>query len=307
MKIKGKKHKLEKYYEKMRSIFVFLATIILAFLITFSTLTDELDEAFEEIESTEVSTPAKKEEPAELTPQNEKKASLLKAQVSYIDGEVRRRQREEPDWQPVVVHAEVESAEKVRTLADSRAEILLDQEKAIRLAPKTTVDLLKLFKEEEQNIATAINVDEGSVWANIARMDEGVNLSINSKLTAAAVRGTVFSVTVAHNAATEIKVYRGQVEVYNPFPKDTSKGTGVNKVKPPHEVAGPKEVPGPKVVSLEEWSKIILNANQSLSIAPGEKKPTVTTFSQTDPAEQSDWIKWNQMRDKLFESIRKKQ
>ncbi len=278
---------------------------------------DDLDDFFDDMETIETTTPepgageldkpAAKTEAQKAEPAGSGTGKVApKAQVSYVEGEVNRKKYEAPDWVPVKENTKVESREKIRTMVKSRAEIMLDQEKVVRLAPKTTVDLLKLYKEEERKIATEINIDEGRVWANIAKLEDNMNLSLNSKLTVAAVRGTVFSFEVSDTAVTQIKVYRGQLEVYNPFPPASSQSGGAYEVKAPHEVKGPAQVAGPKEVSIEEWTRIVINEMQSFSIGPGEKKPTLTRFSLTDPAEQNEWIKWNKLRDKLFESIRKK-
>ena len=65
-------------------------------------------------------------------------------------------------------------------------------------------------------------------------------------------------VRVAEDKSTNIQVFQGAVNVYNPFPpgRPSLPGPGT-QVGPPQEVTGPGEVPGPAAISREEWTSII--------------------------------------------------
>jgi hypothetical protein len=123
----------------------------------------------------------------------------------------------------------------------------------------------------------------------LSALPKNTEFRITSPIATTSVRGTIFRMCVQPNKTTKIRVYKGEVEVYNPISRPY-KG---EKIERPHEVKGPREV------SIREWM-FILKEMEEIVISPDQKQFGITSFSEDDKEEQSDWIKWNKRRDALL-------
>jgi hypothetical protein len=222
-----------------------------------------------------------------LTPEEKK------GLVTYADGQVKKSVTVEETWLNAPVNTEVLSGDRVRTYRESRAELNFAQLDVIRLAPKTTIHISKLYEEnKEKKIQTAINIEEGELWAAVHQVEATTDFDISAPIAAAAITGTVLRMKVGEDTTTQLKVYEGEVKIRNK-PQTLVPQT---RSLVPHEVPGPYQIPGPQEVTVEEWF-FIIQAMQQITI---DKKGTVVSkgdFSNADAEEQSDWVKWNQERD----------
>lgn len=224
------------------------------------------------------------------------KDEAKKGKVTYTDGRVKKKQTDAADWQDAQKDSPVISGDRVRTYTRSRAELELLELDIIRMAPETTIDIVKLYDETKGKVKeTKINIEDGDIWAKIGKKDEKMNFDITTPVAAAAITGTVFRMGVGTDSTTELKVYHGEVQITN-APENTSLQPQYVPGTKPTEISGPHEVPGPREVSMDEWLFIVKNM-QSISIGSDGKVKSVGTFSTTDTDEQTDWVKWNLERD----------
>ena len=100
---------------------------------------------------------------------------------------------------------------------------------------------------------------------------------------------------MAIDKSTQLNVYEGVVEIYNPMQKATGP---ITKIEAPREVKKPGYIEGPKEVSLDEWTYIVKDMQRFTITPSGLKK--VEEFKKDDMDEQSDWIKWNMEMDKRW-------
>ena len=214
--------------------------------------------------------------------------------VTYTDGQVKKSLTIEETWLDAPVNTEILTGDRVRTYRESRAELNLARLDVIRLAPRTTIHVSKLYEEsKEKKIQTAIHLEEGDLWASIHQVEAATEFDISAPIAAAAITGTVLRMKVKEDTTTQLKVYEGEVKIRNRpqalVPQQRSLA--------PHEVPGPYEIPGPREVTVEEWFYII-QAMQQITI---DKKGAVVSrsdFSLEDAEEQSDWVTWNRQRDR---------
>lgn len=212
--------------------------------------------------------------------------------VTYVSGEAQHRPQKDANWDALELKDDVTSGETVQTKRKTRAEIELDAGKLIRLDENTIVDLVKLFQEEDKKKTVTLDVAQGQVWSQIASLGGDEAFKINSPLAGASVRGTVFNFAVEKSKRTTVDVFRGAVEVYNPFPtKKYEPGKGYGERR---EVQGPQQVQGPKEVSLQEWYYIVREM-QRISIAPGQSTFEVEDIKTDDS--DDEWRQWNEERD----------
>ena len=220
--------------------------------------------------------------------------------ITYVKGTAQKKGIKGEDWQGAKENTQLTSGDKVKTLEKTRAEIRLEAGKVIRLDENTTVDLIKLIEESQNKVETDIKIEQGNLWAKVGKLGENTELKVESPIAGASIRGTTFRVEVAVDKSTQLNVYEGVVEVYNPM--QTAKGP-ITRIEAPREVKKPGYIEGPKEVSLDEWSYIVKDMQRFTMTAGGIKK--VEAFKKDDQAEQSDWVKWNMEMDKEMDKRQK--
>ena len=214
--------------------------------------------------------------------------------VTYLRGTAKKQKLQDIHWRSVGEKSRVVGGERVRTLSQSRAELEFLRLDRIRMAPNTTIDILKLYEEtKERRRETNIVLQKGDLWASVAKRSN-LRLKIATPVAAAAITGTSLRMSVADDSSTELKVYRGEVVITNAKDVDAAKARSIE----PHEIEGPHEVPGPHEVSLEEWA-LIVRQMQKVKVGKDGRLVYSGDFSLADADEQSDWVKWNLERDRL--------
>lgn len=223
-----------------------------------------------------------------------------KGKVSLVDGKVQKKLMDEEDWEKdVEENSSVFSRESYRTMKKSRAELELKESDVIRLAPKTTIDIVALYEEIlEGSETTQVKLEEGDVWAQVNSADEDSEFSLDTDISAAAITGTNFRMTRSKSGKTQMKVYHGEVKIANSKEALRTKSPkSVYQFKEKREVTGPREVMGPKEVTLKEWIYVVKNMQQ---ITFDEKGNVVSAgeFKSNDESEKTDWVEWNKRLDR---------
>lgn len=218
-------------------------------------------------------------------------------EVTYVEGRARRMPLETQEWIAAEKGSEIVSGDRMRTLKDSRAELALKELDIIRLAPMTTIDIVKLYEEtKESRDETQINVEQGDIWALVSEVEEEASFNLSTPVAGAAITGTKFRVSVGEDSSTVLKVYNGEVRITNAperkdlEPKELPQGGR-------RQIQGPKQIQGPRQVTFEEWYYIVKNM-QEIRIGKDGQLVSSGTFSSKDADEQTNWVKWNQKRDK---------
>ncbi len=231
---------------------------------------------------------------AESSPQSN---GTKKGLFTVVEGSVKKKQVQDPDWIRAQVQTNVLGGDRVRTLLQSRAEMKLSQLDLIRLAPQTTIDIVKLYEEtKEKKIATQIKVKDGDIWGKVKSVDANSSFEVSSDIAGAAITGTVFRVHQdSANQETQLKVYTGEVKISN-VPEKMSSLTP--QTIRPSQVPGPVQVPGPIQITMEEWVYLV-RSYQQITIGANKQVKSVGSFKRTDRDENSDWVRWNLQRDRL--------
>lgn len=218
-----------------------------------------------------------------------------KGRVTYADGQVKRKANEAMDWENAPVNTEVLSGDQMRTYRQSRAELNLAELDVIRLAPRTIIDIVRLYEEtKDKQVQTAIHLEEGELWASVHQVEADTKFDITAPVSAAAITGTVLRMNVDEDTTTQLKVYTGEVKVRSRPPKAVQ--TGPRSLKPT-QIPGPTEVPGPHEVTMEQWFHIIKDMQQ-ITINKKGKVVSVGDFSADAPDENTDWVRWNKDLDR---------
>jgi hypothetical protein len=216
-----------------------------------------------------------------------------KGLVTYVEGTAKKAKIQQIEWTNISKNSEVVGGDRVRTFAESRAELEIARLDRIRMAPKTTIDILKLYEESKQQVRESkILLQSGDLWANVAKKTENMKLNISTPVAAAAITGTTLRLSVAADSSAELKVYKGEVVLSN-APQDKKL---VPKSIQPSQIEGPHQIAGPHEVSIQEWS-LIVKSMQRVRINKSGQVTQSGNFSANDKDETSDWVKWNQQMD----------
>jgi hypothetical protein len=189
----------------------------------------------------------------------------------------------------------IKQDQEVKVAEQSRLEMRFLDGTVMRLSEKSHLKMSELsFNKKTESKNVKVDLSVGKLWAKVKKLatpDSTVEVQTSNAV--AGVRGTVYRVNVEEDKSALVKVYDGTVYVANP-PRDKSKPG--DTFTAPHPVPGPHEVPPPyHEVSREEWTAIV-KAMQQITISPQGVPSKPQDF---DPkADQDDWVKWNQTRDK---------
>lgn len=216
-------------------------------------------------------------------------ASDSLAVLNFFVGEVQVRDDDRGPWRKAELGQKLSRGDWVRTGKESRAELLLPDSSVVRLGERTIFQLRSL-----KGTKRSTRLLRGRLWNNIRKLK--AEYEVASPTAVAAVRGTVFRLSVFEDSTTTVWVYKGQVGV-RPPPKPPWTRPG-----PRREVEGPREVPPPvHEVGVERWRKIVaeilVREREMMTVrrdGSAEKRP----FSPEEEVEE--WVRWNRERDKIL-------
>jgi hypothetical protein len=213
------------------------------------------------------------------------------AKVTYYTGDFRILQPGKDDWKKAVINESLQSGEKVKTQDESRGEVAFADGSIIRIDANSNLDIVEL-KKDKTGQAAAAKVWSGRVWASVNKASKKTKFELESPTAVAAVRGTVFRMSVADDKTTKVAVYSGEVKVEaSPDFMQNQKAKQGGKAG---EIEGPQQVGGPKEVSFEQWVQIV-KAQMEITINPDGTYGIVKFDPVADS--QDEWVKWNQLRD----------
>jgi ferric-dicitrate binding protein FerR (iron transport regulator) len=224
-----------------------------------------------------------------------------KGVITYLEGQVQVKKAGETQWAPAHANMILGENDQIKVPAQSRAELILDNQSVMRLSENTVLTIHKL--EEEKTTGkenTRMDLSLGRMWVKVSKLFNPASRSdVKTPTVIAGVQGTIYQLSVAGDQSTTIQVYEGAVNVYNPFPRVLPSVPGApTQVEKPREIGGPQEVKGPTTVSREEWTQIVLSQFQQITVT-GREIPQPVPF-QPAKERQNEWNRWNEERDADF-------
>ncbi len=241
-------------------------------------------------------------EPAKAEDLPQVKATANKAVITYLEGQVQVRKSTSTVWSTATPNQILYALDEIRVLAKSRAELILDNQSVMRLSENTHLALKQLDVETaSKKETTSVGLALGKLWTKASKVfNRSSRLEVRTPTAIAGVQGTVYSVNVENERATQIQVYDGAVAVTHPLPPA---GPRSESAKPllaaPQKIEGPKPVSGPAAVSREEWTEIILRKAQQMTVTDqGVPKPVSFDIERE---RQNEWVRWNETRDADFQ------
>ncbi len=236
-------------------------------------------------------------------------AESAKGIVSYLEGSAQKKDLDESVWQEgVEENSTIKERESYRTMKKSRAELELSDLDIIRLAPKTSIDIVSLYQESANKAQkNNINLNEGEIWAQINSSDEENDFEIDTDISGAVITGTNLRM-IKNKDYTQMKVYHGEVKISNSKKKMRSlKPKNVREFNKPKKTFGPKKISGPKKITLKEWVYVVKNMQQITFdrkgniISAGDFRygdKSERTGYRTPNGSDYNWVEWNRKMDR---------
>jgi hypothetical protein len=225
----------------------------------------------------------------------------VRGRVVFLEGDLNLRNAASTraSWQPAALDSSFSQGDVLRTGRGSRAELTIQQQSRIRLAPETQLEVRKLIGEGEDDLAEArLHLDEGEIWAEVTGLEAEEDLfQVSSDLAGAAITGTAFNLSAtagAEGPETRLRVWHGEVRISNaPDRMNSLEARRVGDPAPPHKapdsVSGPTSVPGPSSVSLDEWLLIVKDMQE---VVIGARGQVIRQGSFTTDDKRSDpWMR----------------
>lgn len=137
------------------------------------------------------------------------------AAVSEVRGLVRIRPQGENAFVPLGGASHVRAGDVLQTAENSGLTLNWVDGSRIRVGPGTTMTVLACqFNQARRSDHYLFRLDLGQLWVRVLKsLSEQSKFEIQTPTATAGVRGTVFSVAVRPDGATQVAVYRGTVNV----------------------------------------------------------------------------------------------
>jgi len=231
--------------------------------------------------------------PSAPFPESKKMAAAAsQAVATLVEGEVQMTGAETNGWQRLQVNAILKAGDNVRVLEQGRLELVLDNRSVLRLAANTTLELKEVERRRQKGkYRFALSI--GKMWTRVTRLlGFGSKYQVETPTAIAAVQGTSYDLQIDPRQQMRVRVFSGNVQIYNPFSGDLAPGQKVPKLEKPTRVAGPKRI------SREEWTQLVLQQYQQVTL--GRKGRSAISGFDLPAASKEAWIRWNEERDRDF-------
>jgi hypothetical protein len=210
------------------------------------------------------------------------------------EGEVTIRHLNEARWVPVRFKMDVLKGDQIKTAAESRCEVKLNDGSILRIGENSVFDFAEsnLSKSTRQVDAS---LKRGRIWANVAKVfGGGHKFEVKSPTAVCAIRGTIYRMEA--DSTTRVAVYEGKVDV---GPSNDLRQQLQQQQRPgaPVQVPGPTQIPGPYQVSLEQWVQLV--EGYQLEVRTNGRYAKTKIDSVADA--QVDWVRWNKERDQMLQ------
>jgi len=217
-------------------------------------------------------------------------AAQVIGEVAYVVKSVEIKATANAKWGPAKVGQTISEGAEIKTGAGSRIELKLVDGSALRLGPKSHIELEKAKFNGNGQKEFSARLIAGKAWAAVTKLFGFTSFfQVKTANAVAGVRGTQFAAALGQDGSSQVKVYSGQVLVSNK-PIYAKKGaTKENRV----EVAGPQEV------SKKAWTELVASAMQYITVSAAGKLSQAQPFKVAELPTDREWETWNLERDKL--------
>lgn len=196
-------------------------------------------------------------------------------------------------WVNADFDMKIHQGDQIRTEAESRCEITLEDGTIVRMDENSLQQFEKYIVSKTAK-EISLFLSTGKMWLNVRKiLAKSDSFKVRTNKAVCAIRGTKFRVDT-DDKQTRISVHKGVVATWS---------TLFDKPKPKLDasILKPKPIAGPHPVSMERWVEIV-TAFQQITIDSNGKYEKKDLDVNTIMADQ--WIRWNMVRDGLTKELK---
>lgn len=185
----------------------------------------------------------------------------------------------------------LDSKDCIEVRSGGSVELMMSYGRVIRLNEGSTLKIGTLKRDEKKkSVVGKFKLFLGRLWGKVLKVQSyrKKEMYVSTPTLVAGVRGTAYDLKLKRDQSTIIKVFEGEVEIYNPLQKMPESGV-IKDFKKPHRVKGPHRI------TEKEWNEILLRQYQQVIVTKeGISEPIIFDYEKE---RQTEWIKWNEERD----------
>jgi len=185
----------------------------------------------------------------------------------------------------------LDSKDRIEVKSGGSIELMMSYGRVIRLDEGSTLRVGTLKRDEQKkSVIGKFNLFLGRIWGKVlrAKSRRKKEMYVSTPTLVAGVRGTAYDLKLKPDQSTVIKVFEGEVEIYNPLQKMPESGI-IKDFKKPHRVKGPHRI------TEKEWNEILLRQYQQVIVTKeGISRPIIFDYEKE---RETEWVKWNEERD----------
>jgi len=194
-------------------------------------------------------------------------------------------------WVNADFDMKIHQGDQIRTEAESRCEITLEDGTIVRMDENSSQQFEKYIVSKSAK-DVSLFLSTGKMWLNARKiLAKSDSFKVRTNKAVCAIRGTKFRVDT-DDYQTQISVHKGVVATWSTlFDKAEYKANKDAAISKPYPVAGPDPV------SMEKWVEIVKAFQQiTIDAKGGYKKQDLDIESLSEDA----WTIWNMTRDDLI-------
>jgi len=211
--------------------------------------------------------------------------------ITFLQPPVRIKKDSEAHYKRAQLNMLLDSRDHIEVKNGGKVELMMTEGRIIRLDEGSTLRIATLKRDEQKkSVIGRFKLFLGRLWGKVlkARVYRKKEMYVSTPTLVAGVRGTAYDLKLKPDQSSIIKVFEGEVEIYNPLQKMPESGV-IKDFKKPYRVKGPHRV------TEKEWNEILLRQYQQV-IVTKEGISTPIRFDH-EKERQTEWIKWNEERD----------
>ena len=185
----------------------------------------------------------------------------------------------------------LDSKDRIEVKRGGSVELMMSHGRVIRLDEGSTLRVGTLKRDEhKKSVVGNFKFFLGRLWGKVlqAKSRRKKEMYVSTPTLVAGVRGTAYDLKLKRDQSTVIKVFEGEVEIYNPLQKMPESGI-ITDFKKPHRVQGPHKI------TEKEWNEILLRQYQQVIVTKEGISTPISFDHETE--RKTEWIKWNEERD----------
>ena len=183
------------------------------------------------------------------------------------------------------------SQDRVEVKNGGSVELMMSHGRVIRLDEGSILMVGTLMRDEhKKSVVGKFKLFLGRLWGKVlqVKLRKKKEMYVSTPTLVAGVRGTAYDLQLKRDQSSIIKVFEGEVEIYNPLQKMPESGI-IKDFKKPHRVQGPHRI------TEKEWNELLLRQYQQVIVT---KEGISIPISFDHEAERkTEWVKCNEQRD----------